>query len=147
MLLTTLISLAMVQAVPGPATSPLVDEGYRHAWVTEEVDPNVQVFLDESWSDTIKVDGAAYPAVLMRMVVGMGDEKMAEDGMIMDVELVVDCKTRLTGFSRIWMQMGGELTMPVQTADEVDIVEELPADDPMSDRVIAFACGTGASAA
>ena len=147
MLLTTLISLAMVQAVPGPATSPLVDEGYQHAWVTEEVDPNVQVFLDESWSDTIKVDGAAYPAVLMRMVVGMGDEKIAEDGMIMDVELVVDCKTRLTGFSRIWMQMGGELTMPVQTVDEVDIVEELPADDPMSDRVIAYACGTGASVA
>ena len=147
MLLTTLISLAMAQAVPGPATSPLMDEGYQHAWVTEEVDPNVQVFLDESWSDTIKVDGAAYPAVLMRMVVGMGDEKIAEDGMIMDVELVVDCKTRLTGFSRIWMQMGGELTMPVQTVDEVDIVEELPADDPMSDRVIAYACGTGASAA
>ena len=147
MFLTTLISLAMVQAVPGPATSPLVDEGYQHAWVTEEVDPDVGVFLDEGWSGTIKVDGKTYPVVLMRIVVGMGDGKLADDGLIMDLEVAIDCKTRLTGFSRVWANMGDEFSMPVQTIDEVGIVEPLPADDPMSDRVIAYACGTGASAA
>lgn len=142
MIFTTMMSLALAQAVPGPKQSFLVEDTHAHSWVTEKVEGNVAVWLDESWAGTVTVDGVTYPSVLMRM--RLGDD--SEDAMLMDLELAIVCDTGMSGFARVWTNMFGDSEFAVQTVDEVELDEELPDNDAMTDRVMAKACGTGSAA-
>lgn len=93
----TLFSLALLATIPGPATSPLVEESHQHDWFVILEGDEPFAWIDRNWRDTYRADDIEYPVVLVRVRSdGPGGSFLG------DSQLAVDCAHDRIGIRAGW---------------------------------------------
>lgn len=127
-------------AVPGPETSPLLEERHSHEWAEVYADDEWTVWIDPSWEAARDVDGVELPIVLMR-------KEMTLDGgppLIADVAMAVDCKSNQMGMAGIWADHT-ESEVMIEGPNWFEYIAMDYVQKPLGDEDIAifqFVCGS-----
>ena len=130
--------MLLLAAVPGPQTSPLVEERHSHEWVKLFADDEGTLWIDSSWKSSRNVDGVDLPLVLMRTELLLPDEAP----FVADLAMAVDCADKRMGIAGAWAEAPDAM---VDGAEWMDDIRMDFAQKPLDDQdvlIFNFVCGS-----
>ena len=136
MILASLLLLAAA-TIPGPANSPLAENGHAPEWVEVFTDDEGALWIDTAWTASRDVDGVDLPLFLMRTEMILDDEPP----IVADLAMAVDCKSNQMGIAGAWTEAEGA---NIEGAEWFDDIEMDFVEGPLGEDDIALfrvACG------
>ena len=137
MIFASLLLLAAA-TIPGPASSPLAEDGHAPEWVEVFADDEGTLWIDTAWEASRDIDGVELPIFLMRTAMTQGGEAP----LVADLAMAVDCKSNQMGIAGAWADVpevtNGGVLWPEDIA--MDIIEKPLGDDDIA--IFQFVCGS-----
>ena len=136
MMFASLLLLAAA-TIPGPASSPLAEDGHAPEWVEVFADDEGTLWVDTAWKASRDVDGVELPLFLMRTEMTLE----GEPPILADLAMAVDCKNNQMGIAGAWTEAEGANLEGTEWLDDIEMdFTEGPLDE---DDIALFrvACG------
>jgi hypothetical protein len=93
-----LASMLLASAVPGPSTSYLMNDDYKHQWLQISAEAKGTMWIDLNWRKTYKYEDIDYPSILIRTEL----KKEGTPFQIGEFALAVDCKGKSMAIHDAW---------------------------------------------